>query len=376
MGDLASQNARHQGFTSTKGLNFRLVVVPSMTMHGRPYTQNGWRFIPSPEIQRSDGDVAIVYLSSDGVMFNQRMEDEWYRATSPGNLSATAPSSNVSKEYWRTEEPASPLGCVMQHQYCNPALPKGSDCGPLASFYDAVAGALPLFNSTDEGKFRLQWTFFMHAYGLAQLSELINHSGAASLSSQSQLYDGIQYSLSPRTQWKNDVTYWFATMSAALQAAYLNTVIGPNNSIFDDIRVTPRNDVEQDFCNSQLQLLRLAQEEAGYGIWTKCTDFVPITITSNDEKLGGLNVAQVDHPCIERMEIQNAATLSYRIETPDNKAATAPFVSVATVNTEGLIERYTTLGGESLEEILISPTSTVVEVPDGEVVMENNYVEQ
>ena len=128
--------------------------------------------------------------------------------------------------------------------------------------------------------------------------------------------------------------------------------------------------------NQQLQLLRLAQEEAGYGVWTKCTDFVPITITSDDEKLGGLNVAQVDHPCIERMEIQNAATLSYRIETSDNKAVAAPFVSVATVNTEGLIERYTTLGGESLEEILISPTSTVVEVPDGEVVMENNYVEQ
>lgn len=223
-----------------------------MTMHGRPYTQNGWRFIPSPEIQRSDGDIAIVYLSSDGVIFNQRMEDEWYRAISPSNLSAGAPSSNGPKEYWRTQEPASPLGCIMQHQYCNPALPKGSDCGPLASFYDAVAGALPLFNSTDEGKFRLQWTFFMHAYGLAQLSELINHLGAASLSSQSQLYDGIQYSLSPMTQWKEDVTYWFATMSAALQAAYLNTVIGPNDSIFDDIRVTPRNDVEQGFCNSQV----------------------------------------------------------------------------------------------------------------------------
>lgn len=100
----------------------------------------------------------------------------------------------------------------------------------------------------------------MHAYGLAQLSELINHLGAASLSSQSQLYDGIQYSLSPRSQWKNDVTYWFATMSAALQASYLNTVIGPNNSIFDDIRVTPRNDVEQDFCNSQVcKLLHILQ---------------------------------------------------------------------------------------------------------------------
>lgn len=123
--------------------------------------------------------------------------------------------------------------------------------------------------------------------------------------------------------------------------------------------------------NQQLQLLRLAQEEAGYGIWTKCTDFVPVTVTSDDENLGGLNVTQVDHPCIERAEIQNAGRLSHRSGALDNKTAAAPFVSVATVNCEESIERCTTPTGESLEEIPISPTNTVVEGPDHEVAMEH-----
>lgn len=121
--------------------------------------------------------------------------------------------------------------------------------------------------------------------------------------------------------------------------------------------------------NQQLQLLRLAQEEAGYGIWTKCTDFVPVTVTSDDEKLGGLNVTQVDHPYIERAEIQNAGRLSHRGGPLDDKTAAAPFVSVATVNDEESTESYTTPNGESLEEIRISPTNTVVEVPDREVAM-------
>lgn len=121
--------------------------------------------------------------------------------------------------------------------------------------------------------------------------------------------------------------------------------------------------------NQQLQLLRLAQEEAGYGIWTKCTDFVPVTVTSGDENLGGLNVTRVDHPCIERVEIQNAGRLSHCGGPLHDKTAAAPFVSVATVNGEESIERCTTLNGESLEEIPISSTNTFVEVPDGEVAM-------
>ncbi|KAF3025106.1 hypothetical protein E8E14_014606 [Neopestalotiopsis sp. 37M] len=372
IGDIDSQNSRHQDLDSALGLNFRLASIPILTSDGQVYLDPGLTFIPVPGLNRSDGDSVIVYLSADGVIFDQPMQDEWYRAQSPGGPPLEVGRLKDFKKYWVADEPATPLGCVMQHQYCNLALPTGSNCGPLGSFYDSAWKAIPIFNATDQGYSLLDYVYNLHAYGApVHIYELLNHLGASSLASQSQLVNGRQYTSQPTTQWQSDVRHWFATLSAALQAAYIDTVLGPDDAELNNYRRTPE-DQEQIFCNSQkarssqfasfsvfglyftyvtgaliilvsvtiepvleyghkrrgwqsyqqlewttnqqLQLLRLAYEESGHANWSKCTNFVPMT--EKDEKLCAFDISQPDHPSVMRKAARNDSQVTCLTETP------------------------------------------------------------
>ncbi|KAF7541498.1 hypothetical protein G7054_g522 [Neopestalotiopsis clavispora] len=394
--NLDSQNSRHRDLDAAVGLNFKLVSIPAVTVYGQVYYNAKYTFVPVPDLQRPDGDVVIVYLSPDGVVFDQPMQDDWYRVQSPGDGPFELPTFQDSKDYWVMDEPATPLGCVMQHQYCNLALPEGSDCGPLASFFDAALYAEPLFNSSYNELDRLSWIYNLHAYGApVHIYELLNHLGAASLSSQSQLINGRQYTSQPTTQWQSDVRHWFATLAAALQAAYIDVALGPDDVELNKFWNASADDLEQSFCdsqkarssqyasfsvfglyftyvtggliilisvsiepileclhkrrgwqsyqqlewttNQQLQLLRLAYEESGYGKWSKCTDFVPLT--EKDEKLCPFDISQLDHPSIMRVVTNSVPQISSVIEAPHDidgptSASASPSTSLSTMNDE------------------------------------------
>jgi hypothetical protein len=116
----------------------------------RPYIKaNIWRdsFTPIDSIE-ADGDILMVFLSPNGVVFSQATDDEWYRANVSGGYVAL-PDSPDAQVYW-LDEAASPMGCVKQWQWCNLGLPQDHRCGPLASYYDAVYGAASLFNLTSK----------------------------------------------------------------------------------------------------------------------------------------------------------------------------------------------------------------------------------
>src|SRR4051812_33146026 len=146
-------------------------------------------FIPIPSLQRSDGDVTLIYLSGDGVLFDEPLEDDWYRVTALGGLTGVSSTHGIKKSYI-PEDAASPLGCVSQYQYCNLAAAEGSRCGPLASFSDAVVGAAVVFNSTPEemqgespiGKeaTRLHWIAMLDSYGPTDLASIIYQLSAKS----------------------------------------------------------------------------------------------------------------------------------------------------------------------------------------------------
>lgn len=190
------------------------------------------------------------------------MEDDWYRASTAGGFRSQSGTKGKAQNYL-PEEPASPLGCVEQFQYCNLALPNGSRCGPLGSFNDAIVGAAPFFNFTtqemEKGSpplgnreaTRLFWMAMISSSNPLDLGSLLHQMAAKSLASQSQLFDGVQYGSSP-TQWQTDVTNWFASILAALQAAYVSTAIGPSDKALENVRIPPADTLQQELCESQV----------------------------------------------------------------------------------------------------------------------------
>jgi hypothetical protein len=193
------------------------------------------------------------------------MDDDWYRATVPrARLSSGARYGIV--QTFRPVEAALPLACVEQWQWCNSALPKGtnrSDCGPLAGRLPTAYGALPFFNlssidldsdrptSNIPAGARLIWPLEATFWAPTNVGAVIDHLGAKALDSQARLESGVQWSLL-RDQWHFDATHWFYTILATVQAAFVDTAIGPTSYGFSQLRLPPLNAEEEKLCASQV----------------------------------------------------------------------------------------------------------------------------
>lgn len=161
----------------------------------------------------------MVFLSGHGVFFTEPLYDEWYRATEPfGTLGFGAQNSSM----YRPAESASPLGCATQWQFCHGNT---SNCGPLASYYDAKYGALEAIASDTEAADRLQWlTWSLYIDGAGEAALLQQLQGDALLSKLS-LIVGYQGRL-PDNEWQLDVGNWFAVYLNMMQSNILETASG------------------------------------------------------------------------------------------------------------------------------------------------------
>lgn len=87
-----------------------------------------------------------------------------------------------------------------------------------------------------------------------QLNNLLGYLGAKSLASQALLFQGLQNPL-PINQWQLDVQRWFEIVLSTIQAAFVNTALGPTSPQLEKMRQAPVNSMEQDICNNQVKSL-------------------------------------------------------------------------------------------------------------------------
>ncbi|KAK8040074.1 hypothetical protein PG993_008485 [Apiospora rasikravindrae] len=262
-------------------------------------------FVPNGAVESTDGDVLLVFLSGNGVVFTQESNDPWYRATRIGGPLEASQSGGTSNAYLTTEA-ASPLGCVQQYQWCNSEYPIPQGCGPLSGWSDAMAGAYPLFNLT-EGDFkvddipssdtergtRINWAVHVSDTDKLKLFDILQTFGAKALASQTLLTAGVQLGLAD-DQWQLDVINWWNTALAFHQSIFVETALGLTyrDANFQNLVSPPANDLERQLCQSQLH--RLAQDELGYGKWSGCTDMVPVT--RPEDRLADLDISDLDYP--------------------------------------------------------------------------------
>ncbi|KAL1854465.1 hypothetical protein Daus18300_011386 [Diaporthe australafricana] len=309
-------------------------------------------FVPIDELARTDADLFVVFLSGHGVFFTEPFDDEWYRATEPfGNLGY---GGDESFTVYRPAESASPLGCAAQWQFCHS---DSSNCGPMASYYDAKHGALQMFASDTKVADRLQWlTWSLSADASVEAAILQQLQGDALLSKLS-LITGYQGSL-PLNEWQLDVSNWFAVYLSRLQSSLLETASGSMVADAGFGSLEPDTDAARKTCinqkirttryssfsffgimftyvlgglvlvvsyslepildclhrrrkykqyaylewvtNETLQLHRLAHEEAdgASGPWSRCTNWIPTT--SPGVALSSLDISDLKHPRLQQ----------------------------------------------------------------------------
>lgn len=224
-------------------------------------------FLPDRTVENTYGDVVLIFLSGNGILFAQESNDAWYRATRLDGILESS-LSNGSGHTYSTTEAASPLGCVQQYQWCNSeyTIPRG--CGPLAAWMDALAGAYPLFNLTAEDYFvgvrrlpsitergsRIAWPTQIGDLEKFGIYDVLQSFGAKALASQTLLRSGFQTALS-ENQWQLDVTNWWNTTLAFHQAIFVHTALG-NRSVDGNMQrlvTPPSNDEYRHLCRSQVR---------------------------------------------------------------------------------------------------------------------------
>ncbi|KAI1264348.1 hypothetical protein F5Y18DRAFT_417705 [Xylariaceae sp. FL1019] len=231
--------------------NFKLDATRAIVKNNETY-ESGSKFLPIDAIFRSDADIHIIFLSGNGVYYEEASDDAWYRPRgAPTNVSFSAngvASPPGTQEFYVPSEPASPMGCTDQYQFCSTAYPGTSGCGPLASFRDALAGVAPFFDSDYNDFYNLTLTanfdnvvhksksavrFLYFTATLFSIDRSIfsvtTQLGSPSLASQATLLGGIQYGTLPWNQWHQDVIRWWGTSMALTQSMFIDTAQGSSD---------------------------------------------------------------------------------------------------------------------------------------------------
>lgn len=203
----------------------------------------------------------------------ERTDDPWYRGKVPGaNVTFNEGSIIWNSTSYRMDQAASPMGCLRQLQFCNPALSKESRCGPLAGLVDAQLQAAHLFNITYEqmnsltyeqianneipqspAAARYIWLLTFLTLAVPSPNLMINVLGPNSLTSQQSLNraSGI-LDIIPNNQWQLDVKNWWAIYLASMQAGMVNTAYGTHDPALKPYELRPFNSQAQSLCNSQV----------------------------------------------------------------------------------------------------------------------------
>lgn len=219
-------------------------------------------FVPTDSLMRTNADIFVMFLLGNGVLYLQPGSDDWYRVSpTPFSVSVGGANSSKSQGFYLPLEPASPLGCAEQYQFCNTAIQGPDGCGPLASLRDAIAGVAPHFNtsyeeinmqnSTTETGSLLRYFANVFVTLETTTARVLSHLGSQGLTSKRKLSGTVQASLEPN-QWQQDMANIWNTSLALTQAAFIDTVNGPTDPTLLRTWTNYSDPYASKLCNNQV----------------------------------------------------------------------------------------------------------------------------
>lgn len=219
-----------------------LTYAPSIEQ----FASGGHSFMPIPELHRDDADMFLVFLSANDIGFLYPVDDEWYSAHRPVSTMKTSDENGAMPAYG-FDQAASVLGCIYQHQVCNPSK---NHCTRLADAQNVFAEADTLWTTDKQNQ---TWQIWNAAFsGLSSQPEgILENLGVSALIARDTLNNGKQGPLQP-DQWEQEVLHWNAISMAKIQRSVIEEAIGSSDPSMTKYVEKPTDPAGKEVCKSQV----------------------------------------------------------------------------------------------------------------------------
>lgn len=287
-------------------------------------TFDSWK--PVPALLQRNSDLSLFFLAANTLAYGAPVSDPFFSANIPRTVLGP---TNTNMTVYDSDDFVNVLGCIDQHQYCNP---NNNKCTTLMGSESTINEILALNMSVKQFSIA---ALIAPQQPVLSIFNSVNGRGSGALRASESLFELSQVGL-PSDQWMSEVSSWFAITLAKLQEIPIRRATGPSYvpagsklklaSLPEEIRLCksqmilspggttsfsvlgigiilivgillillslfldsltgyfrskfPKHDYKQIQwgLDGIFQLHRLAYEAAGQGTWTGGADSVPIT---------------------------------------------------------------------------------------------------
>jgi hypothetical protein len=210
-------------------------------------------WIPIPELNRTDADVHLLYLTQEmGMQYSKPVNDPWFTANYPVTREyETAPGvfKNItvySPGLW----PMSTMACTQQYQWCDPSSSSSNPiCTELGGILPAMAQAKRLFKKNDRQYLTLKrlGEVVSSAMGMADIPAAI--TGSVLLINKHGFY---QLAPPRDDHWIQELSHMFGTFLKFMQIRNYRYTGGYTSALNIEPEITPPMANETWMCDAQL----------------------------------------------------------------------------------------------------------------------------
>lgn len=151
-------------------------------------------------------------------MYGAPVSDPFFSANIPHTIPGP---ENINTTVYESDDYVNVLGCIDQHQYCNP---NNNKCTSLMGSESTIDEILALNMSVKQ--FTIA-ALIAPQQPLLSVYNSVNGRGSGALRASESLFELSQVGL-PNDQWMSEVSSWFAITVAKLQEIPIRRATGPS----------------------------------------------------------------------------------------------------------------------------------------------------
>ncbi|KAI0539521.1 hypothetical protein GGR58DRAFT_464596 [Xylaria digitata] len=235
-GPIIGSNATRSLSTLMANITFAYDMI-SVSYHSGDSSEY-YHWFPIPEMNNTEGDGSIIFISSNNALFTEPCDDPVF--------SAHVPQDEAGIIWYVEDHLAGVLGCLEQYQMCSAV---SDTCSLVGSLQDV------LFEVTD--KMHLTPMQINTANVTANVLRLFSNIPGVTngnirhlVAGRSFVQDAIQLPL-PSNQWQIEVHFWHSTIISLIQYGLLEYMIGPDDEDIRKYVQTPSTPEARALCKRQ-----------------------------------------------------------------------------------------------------------------------------
>ncbi|KAI0416096.1 hypothetical protein F5X98DRAFT_388372 [Xylaria grammica] len=216
---------------------FSYTVLSAAYYGGVWASESSW--LPIPELNSTQGDGTIFFISSNSLLFVEPCDDPVFSAHIPQQL------VNDNTTMYVGDNPAGVLSCLEQYQVCSVESNVCSIVGSSGDVHLEVTEKMSL-TPMQVG------TADMIAFVLDRLGHInyVTTKSIPYLAATQRAIRRIQLAL-PRNQWQVETQFWHSGTMSLIQYGILQYMIGPDDEALQEYVTAPESREQQALCKRQ-----------------------------------------------------------------------------------------------------------------------------